>query len=352
MPVAVARMLRTLVKAGATVVGPRPLSDPGLKDYPLCDREVTAIGEEVWGACDGVNVRLNKYGQGRVYWNMPLRDILVRDGIAPDFEYAAASGTYIDFIHRRTADEEIYFIVNRNDQPATVDALFRVKGRRPVRWDPVTGEAFDLPDFREKGDRMEGVLEFPPFGSMFVVFPRGLPGVVKGLRRAVKTGKDVQALRGAWTVQFDEQWGGPASVVFDELTDWTLRPEEGIKYYSGTAVYRKRFDLASGEKKSAGRLLLNLGVVKNIASVRLNGKDLGIVWTHPWTVEITAALKERDNLLEVTVVNLWPNRLIGDAALPPEQRRTHTNITVYDKSKPLLSSGLLGPVTIQKTTDL
>lgn len=233
-----------------------------------------------------------------------------------------------------------------------MQALFRVKGRQPARWDPVTGEAFDLPDFRATGDRMGGVLEFLPFESMFIVFPRGLPGLVKGMSGAVKGRLEIQALSGSWKVQFDEQWGGPASIDFDELTDWTLRPEEGIKYYSGTAVYRKRFDLASGEKKSAGRLFLNLGVVKNIASVRLNGKDLGVVWTHPWTVEITAAVKKRDNLLEVTVVNLWPNRLIGDAALPPEQRRTHTNITFYDKSKTLLSSGLLGPVTIQKATDL
>jgi len=349
MPVAVARKLRTLVKAGATVVGARPLSDPGLKDYPMCDREVTAIGEEVWGACDGVNVLQRVYGKGRVFWNMPLRDILAGDAIAPDFEFSAASGAFIDFIHRRTADEEIYFIVNRNDQPGTVHAWFRVKDRQPVRWDPVTGEAFDLPDFRVTGDRTGGEIAFLPFESMFIVFPRAR---VKGLPGMVRAGKEIQSLPGPWTVQFDEQWGGPASIVFDELTDWTLRPEEGIKYYSGTAVYRKRFDLPSGVKKSAGRLFLNLGVVKNIASVRLNGKDLGVVWTHPWTVEITAAVKEKDNLLEVNVINLWPNRLIGDATLPPEQRRTHTNIAFYDKSKPLLSSGLLGPVTIQNTMNL
>ncbi|HVW58786.1 MAG TPA: glycosyl hydrolase, partial [Puia sp.] len=95
MPVAVARMLRTLVKAGATVVGPKPLSDPGLKDYPACDREVAAIGEEVWGACDGVQVKTNNYGQGRVRWNVSLREILVRDGVDADFAYEGGPGDFI-----------------------------------------------------------------------------------------------------------------------------------------------------------------------------------------------------------------------------------------------------------------
>lgn len=344
MPVAVARMLRTLVKAGATVVGPKPLSDAGLKDYPVCDREVAAIGEEVWGGCDGVEVRANKYGQGRVFWNVSLREILVRDGVDADFAYEGGPDDFIDFIHRRTENEEIYFLVNRNDRPATVHVSFRAGGGQAVRWDPVTGEAFGLPGFRVLRGRMGGVLAFLPFQSMFIVFPRT---AMKGLQKGVKPGRVVQELRGPWTVRFDEQWGGPASVVFDELIDWTLRPEEGIKYYSGTAVYLKRFDVRLDGRGHGGRLWLHLGVVKNIASVRLNGKDLGVVWTEPWAVEVTGALREMDNLLEVTVVNLWPNRLIGDAGLPAERRLTRTNIGVYKKDSPLLASGLLGPVAIQ-----
>jgi hypothetical protein len=94
------------------------------------------------------------------------------------------------------------------------------------------------------------------------------------------------------------------------------------------------------------RLHLDLGKVKNVAQVRLNGKDLGVVWTAPWQVEITDAVKPAGNLLEIDVVNLWPNRLIGDAALPPEKRLTTTNVTAYTKDSPLLPSGLLGPVTL------
>jgi hypothetical protein len=343
MPVAVARMLRTLVKAGATVVGPKPLSDPGLKDYPACDREVAAIGEEVWGACDGVQVKTNNYGQGRVRWNVSLREILVRDGVDADFAYEGGPGDFIDFIHRRTENEEVYFLVNRNDRSATVHVSFRVGDRQAVRWDPVTGEAFDLSGFRVLGGRTGGVLEFLPFQSMFIVFPRT---AVKGLGKEVRPGKGKLVLRGPWTVRFDELWGGPASVVFDELTDWTLRPEEGIKYYSGAAVYVKKLDVRLDGRGRGRRMLLHLGVVKNIASVRLNGKDLGIVWTEPWAVDITGTLRKKDNLLEITVVNLWPNRLIGDAGLPAERRLTRTNIGIYKKDSPLLASGLLGPVSI------
>ncbi|MES1160620.1 MAG: glycosylhydrolase-like jelly roll fold domain-containing protein, partial [Bacteroidota bacterium] len=261
-----------------------------------------------------------------------------------DFACEGASDDFIDFIHRRTENEEIYFLVNRNDRPASVRVSFRVGGGQAVRWDPVTGEAFGLPGFRGVRGRTGGVLEFLPFQSMFIVFPRT---AMKGVRKGVKPGKEVLVLHGPWTVRFDEQWGGPASAIFDELTDWTLRPEEGIRYYSGAAVYSKRFDFGQDGRGHVGRLLLHLGVVKNIASVRLNGKDLGVVWTEPWAVEVTGALREMDNLLEITVVNLWPNRLIGDAGLPEEGRVTRTNIGVYKKDSPLLASGLLGPVTIQ-----
>jgi len=166
-------------------------------------------------------------------------------------------------------------------------------------------------------------------------------------------------------VAFDPKWGGPEKVRFDQLVDWITRPEEGIKYYSGKAVYHKTFDFEQAGK--AERLFLDLGKVNNMARVKLNGKDLGIVWTTPWQVDITNAVKEKDNQLEIEVINLWPNRLIGDEAYAddgivdgkwpdwvlnkeprPSQRFTFTSWKHYSKDSPLLSSGLLGPVTIYK----
>ena len=138
-------------------------------------------------------------------------------------------------------------------------------------------------------------------------------------------------------------------MTFDTLADWTRRSEDGIRHCSGAAVYRKKFDLAS--LPAAGtRLLLNLGEVHEAASVRLNGVDLGVLWTRPARVDITRAAREGANDLEITVVNLWPNRLIADESLPSEKRLTETNIHKFTTATPLYPSGLLGPVVLEKSS--
>lgn len=356
MPVEIVRKLRELVTAGATIVGPKPESDPGLKNFPRCDAEVREVAAEIWGDCDGRNVTTRRFGKGRVFWGVTLREILASDGVAADFEFRAEAGkdTWIDFIHRTTAEAEIYFVANRHGRPEKFEGTFRVAGRVPQIWDPVTGEIREARAFRAVAGRTVVPLEFAAFQSCFVVFPRdgaaarAVGGVSVGAMGATNFPVLTAALTlaGPWTVKFDLAWGGPASVEFTTLEDWTKRSEEGIRFYSGTATYVKRFDL--GRPVLAGeRLWLDLGVVKNIAEVRLNGKKLGVVWTAPWRVEITGAVQAADNALEIDVVNLWPNRLLGDLALPAEQRRTRTNIKIDPKS-PLLPSGLLGPVVVQR----
>jgi hypothetical protein len=156
---------------------------------------------------------------------------------------------------------------------------------------------------------------------------------------------NLQEIQGPWTVSFDPKWGGPESAEFPQLLSWTLRPEDGIKYYSGTATYRKSFDLPPALRRAHVRVALDLGEVKYAAQVRLNGKDLGPLWTKPFRAEITDVVRPEENVLEIDVANLWPNRVIGDSRLPPEQRYTRTNI-VYNQDTPLAESGLLGPVRL------
>jgi hypothetical protein len=155
----------------------------------------------------------------------------------------------------------------------------------------------------------------------------------------------VQELTGPWALEFDPKWGGPPAAQFNQLVSWTERPEAGIKFYSGTAIYRMRFDLAVHPDQAGRRVNLDLGGVRELAEVRLNGKAVGLVWTAPWRVDIGDAVLPNGNELEIRVTNLWPNRLIGDAALPVQQRLTTTNITA-DKFPALLDSGLLGPVRV------
>jgi hypothetical protein len=191
-------------------------------------------------------------------------------------------------------------------------------------------------------------LELAPHGSLFIVFRRAIASRAAGAAsRNFPVYSEAHELAGPWRVRFDPHWGGPADAEFTELVSWTTRPEEGIKYYSGTATYRQTFDLPPELRRPGVRIALDLGEVKHLAQVRLNGKDLGSLWTKPFRVDITGAVAPAGNALEIDVVNLWPNRLIGDAALPPERRHTQTNI-VYKKDAPLIESGLLGKVRLMK----
>jgi hypothetical protein len=192
-------------------------------------------------------------------------------------------------------------------------------------------------------------MEFAARQSFFVVFRKVANTAAPNRTRRVNFPKmeAAQEIGGPWQVSFNPKWGGPEEVTFEKLEDWTERLEEGIRYYSGTATYRKSFDLP--QKVMGRRLFLDLGVVNYLAEVRINGKDLGVVWTAPWRVEITLAVKPKGNSLEIDVVNLWPNRLIGDAKLAPEKRFTKTNVTP-DPGWQLMPSGLLGPVTVRVET--
>lgn len=357
MPEEAVQKIRELVKAGATVVGPRPESDSGLKNYPKCDADVKQIAAELWGACDGQQVKQQTFGKGRVFWGKTLREILVADGVPSDFEHSGKD-TFIDFTHRTVDGTEVYFLANRNNRAEKVSCVFRVAGRQPELWDSVTGERRELPEFEQKDGRTVVPLEFEAQQSFFIVFKDELQkkkGTEVQGRRPVKNFhevKPVHELAGPWTVQFGSKWfyderpAGSAEVMFEKLEDWAKRPEEAIKYYSGAATYLKVFDIHEiGNQKS--KIYLSLGTVKELARVWLNGKDLGVVWCAPWRVDVTGVLKKEGNELKIEVVNLWPNRLIGDGKLPSVKRRTKTNVVKFSKGDhKLLESGLLGPVQI------
>ena len=345
MPVPVLQKIKELVNAGAIVVGPKPEQDPGLQNFPKCDAQVKQLADEVWGNCDGVSVKEHLFGKGKIYWNVPLQQILNNQGIGPDFVYTNTSA-WIDFIHRHVGDTDIYFITNRNNREAITDCRFRITGKQPEIWDAVTGEMKAVTSYHIADGYTTIPLQFAPFQSWFIVFKKAASKKSVALK---STGKNflsftpVLSLTGSWMLHFDEKWGGPAAIEFPSLEDWTKRPEEGIKYYSGSATYVKRFDMPG--IVPGKRYFIDAGIVKNIAQITLNGKKLSILWTAPWRIEITGIVKATGNTLEIEVVNLWPNRLIGDAALPAEKRLTHTNIELK-KDAPLLPSGLLGPVVV------
>jgi hypothetical protein len=286
-------------------------------------------------------------------------NILTQMGILPDFE----STGQIRYTHRTMNDCEIYFLSNRTNQPVAAECKFRATGARPELWDPMTGEMRLLPEFMDNGNHTTIPLKFDIYQGYFVVFRAKSSLSETAVKKNFPEQKQLTELNGPWDVSFDPAWGGPENITFEQLIDWTHHADQGVKYYSGTAIYRKTFDITVPKNC---RIFIDLGKVKNMARVKLNGKDLGVVWTAPWSVDITKAVKKKGNRLEREVVNLWPNSLIGDENLPndginngqwPEWlkagtprtsgRYTFTTYRHFRKDSPLLESGLLGPVSIK-----
>jgi len=333
----VLRKVRDLVLEGATVVGPEPMTANGLTDYPRCDAQVRAIAAPLWSG---------QTGKGRIFGDRTARQVLAADGVPPDFAYESNDPKAdLQYIHRRYLGKEIYFIANRSGSTAAARLTLRSSGR-PWLWDPVTGQHRPATSFQALPEgRTTLPVELPPYGSIFVVVDtndtHSSPTTRDNNYRFVQW---MDISDGPWKVTFDPYWGRPEPVILDRLTSWTEHPDPNIRYYSGKATYTKQIHIA---RDLIGRSIwLDLGLVRELALVRFNGKEIGVVWAPPFRLEITDAIKPGENLIEIDVVNFWANRVIGDAGLPASQRRTQTNITTLTSNSPLMPSGLFGPVCI------
>ncbi len=350
--------IKQLILAGATVIGPPPNYATGLKDYPVNDKEVLKIASEIWGNLDGKERTVRLLGKGRIIWGKTPREVLLADGVNPDFTYTSQNSEpeKFDFIHRMDGKSEIYFIINRTNNPVSNDFTFRVSGKQPEIWNPVSGEMLKADNFRQSNGITTLNLNLDRFESLFIVFQK--PVTIKNSEKTEPNFSKLNKLTDlneSWKVTFDPQWNGPGETEFPKLTNWINSSDERIKHYSGKATYRKTFDLDAKtssfiQTEKNERLFLDLGNVKNVAEVRLNGQNLGILWCAPWRVEITKSVKYKDNKLEIDVINLWANRVIGDLNLPKEKRVTRTHekfrFGMLKTDTPLLDSGLFGPVQI------
>ncbi len=312
------RTVQKLVGGGAQVLGPKPQRTTGIGD----DRALRLIADATWG---------------KVHTNETARAVLKARGVLPDFEGPADT----DYVHRRSGDTEIYFVRNGKPEWLTADFTLRVKGKTPELWHPDSGVIEDAAAYQLTADgRTRLPLALEPNGSVFVVFRRAGTGR-KSAVKAIAAAPPVP-VNGPWTVSFTPGWGAPAQATFDKLLSWSEHPDAGIRYYSGTARYAASVNLPDTRDWT-----LDLGEVREIAEVWLNGKPLGIVWKKPFTLKLGHAAHVGANQLEIEVVNLWPNRLIGDQKLPLEKRFTSTNITKFTANSPLMPSGLLGPVELR-----
>ena len=330
MSLPVLRKISALVKAGATVAGVKPTATPGLADD---HNEFNKLVNEIWSSSNA-----------RVTEGKPLSDVLNSMKVAPDFTYSKPqSNTKLLYVHRKTNDRDIYWINSRTDKVEDLEATFRVDGKVPEIWFAETGKTEPL-SYSIANGVTKVKLHMEPNDAFFIVF-KGKATKATVEIPAVKV-KELASITGEWNIDFQKNRGAPAFVKVNELVSWTDNADAGVKYFSGTGTYTKTINAPSDWFTKGEELWINLGDVKNLAEVIVNGKSFGIVWKKPFRVDISGALKPGANTVVVKVTNLWVNRLIGDAQPGVTNKITYTTMPFYQANSKLLPSGLLGPVQI------
>lgn len=334
MSVPVAKKLLQLVRDGATVLMDKSYE----KTYGLQEQEdsLRSIMRELFS---------HQHLTGRVV-ALPYTDsTFSKWGVDRDVEIAGNDHT-IAWTHRRIGDEDLYFVSNQADYFQQKTISFRVSGKKPELWDAVTGKRYAITDYWENKGRTYINIPFHAGESFFVVFR-----TTNGPALPVFAKEEVvfkSAVKGPWTVQFDTAYGGPEKpAVFNTLQSWTSHPDAGIQYYSGTAKYKHSF---KWDRKQKGKVWLTMDSVFNIATVKVNGIECGTVWTKPYRVDISQAIRRGKNTIEISVSNTWANRLIGDQQLPESKRVTWTTAPFRLAGKPLLPAGIMGTVQVEEVS--
>lgn len=353
MTLAMAKRIQELTSKGAKIIGAPPLQQPTLTTRSQ-EQEFHQVIDSTWQAENGVK-------------DQSLAETLKLLGVPPDFQFTGGATLHT---HREFPQGDLYFVANSTELFTKGQGVFRVKEGVPKLFDPVTGEIRSLTKYLQKDGVTSLDLEFEGKQSFFVYFDQS---------KAVSTNNNADfpksnpllTLEGPWNVLFHLVGEAPKKVVFDPLADWTLNKDDTIKYFSGKATYSKSFHL--DDVRSGTSYEIDLGSFKNIAEVRLNGKELGVVWCAPWKIGIPReSLKKGNNSLEIDIVNLWPNRMIGDEQLPEDSdwstgawttltkfpdwfekglartsgRKSFSSFKHWRKESPLFPSGLLGPVRV------
>jgi hypothetical protein len=336
MSLPVLRAIHMLVEDGAVVAGPKPTDDPSLADDQA---EFEQLSSELFGNGSGVH----NVGKGTVYSGQSLGEVVSALHLNPDFDYLKHnSDSDFEFVHRKLKDGAIYFVDNRSDHDESIDATFRVAGMQPELWRAETATT-EPASYTIADKRTTVPLHLEPWGAVFVVFRKATSETSHAVPAAMET--RLATVSGPWKVDFQLGRGAPALVTMDQLSDWSQSVDLGVKYFSGIGAYTKTIQAFPEWFKKGAHLWLDLGDVKNLAVVSVNGKEVGETWHAPYRVDVTSALKPGANEVTIKVVNAWVNRLIGDE-LSGATKITFADVKPYKADSPLLPSGLLGPVTL------
>lgn len=339
--------VRELVAGGATVAGPKPSRSPSLTAYPEVDGTVQALAAEVWGDLDGVSRTTRRYGKGTVIWGLPLDQVLASVNVPKDFEYQRNLDADVAWLHRRSGDADIYYVANLTDRAQAFEARFRVRGKEAELWHPDTGE-IEPAGYASAGDRTTVPLHLDERELVFVVFRK--PAAAPSRTRPSETSTRLAELTGPWEVSFPPNMGAPARLQFPQLRSWTENADEGVKYFSGTATYTKTIEASKPWFSPGAKLVLDLGMVRDLAEISVNGQTVALLWKPPYRADVTRALRPGKNSLEIKIINQWTNRLAGDRMSPPEKRVLTGGGAppgpAGAMNQALPPSGLIGPVTL------
>ncbi|WP_294959589.1 glycosyl hydrolase [uncultured Flavobacterium sp.] len=344
---AVAEKILELVKAGATIfIDEKPNIQPGMfseEDHKNWQNTI----DEIWN--NSSNATSWKIGKGTVIKLPYLGNDFTEIGIEQDVYFPKlnrADSETLAWTHRKSDTEDVYFISNQTAAKRQFEASFRVDGKIPVWYNPVTDKTSNVKKWVITFDRTIVSITLDANESGFVIFKEDAKNYVEKEYHKGLEFETVQMLDENWDLQFDPEFKGPKEIVKTaKLFDWSTSENDQIKYYSGTVLYKKEF-VWKGNLKD--KIWLDLGEIANLAEVSVNGIDCGTLWTFPYKVDISKALKKGKNTIEIKVTNTWANRLIGDQKLPKEERLTWTTAPFRLEGEPLLKAGLLGPVTIVK----
>ncbi len=342
MTLPVLHKIQKLVNDGAIIVGNKPIGTPSLSDD---EQEFKALAGKLWSNENGVN----NIGKGKIYAGYSIGKALTSLNIMPDFQYTKPKDdSKLLYVHRRLGDKDIYWVDSRNDSVQNVEATFRVSGKEAELWNPVTGNIKEA-SYSINGGSTKVPLHLEPHGAVFVVFQNQ----AKENSRTVPDPMEQQltTIDGPWDVHFQADRGAPAEASFKTLQAWNKSSNKGIKYFSGTGTYTKTINAKASWFDQGGQIWIDLGTVKDLAQVIVNGQPMGIVWKEPFHLNITGALKQGSNTIKIKVTNLWVNRLIGDQQPNVSKTYTWTSFPVnrfYPADTPLKPSGLLGPVRVIK----
>jgi hypothetical protein len=388
-----------LVKEGAVVYGPKPTRMLSVSDIKSNQQAFTELVNLIWGKIDGKSVSSNNYGKGMVYWGISVADVLKSGKILPDISTGKNDGMNLLFIHKKVDDNDVYFVMNQQNTEIRREMSFRISGKAPEIWDPEYGSVTKTSVYSTNENYTTLPVTLKPYQSLLFVFtnqkpenyivsvkqdgkqifPAGdtsslqaIPCIVKennslvavsntegefeltsdkGKNYKLKSSKENEFILTKFSgkISFEPGYNTTIKPVeFTELQWLTDADNPGIKFFAGTASYTISFSFPADQIQQADSVLLDLGEFETLAEVKLNGTYVGRLWKTGTYLPVKGILKN-DNLLEVSVANIYRNRFIGDFIQYGKIQNLYTSSPITEflnKDLPLRPSGLKGPIRI------